>query len=195
MAGGYAVATHQPCCSRRCPRLARLPFFDRTGRFPFHQVGQPPGPRHVCPREQVFHPPEFRSSTMPRSYPDDLSAIRSVRSSSRSAVQRLGGSHRARREPSRPVPGDPWHGLRGRLSLSSGVKAGKPVPPTARRSIQRVKKAMRKEAVREEAMREEAVREEAVAAVTSQMASPGGLPLEAARTDSSRGSLRSLGTR
>jgi hypothetical protein len=29
---------------RRCSRLPRLPFFDRPGRFPFHQVGQPPAP-------------------------------------------------------------------------------------------------------------------------------------------------------
>jgi hypothetical protein len=64
---------HQPLGFRRCPRLARLPFFDRPGRFPFHQVGQPPGPRHLCPREQVFHPSGFRSSTMPCSYPDDAS--------------------------------------------------------------------------------------------------------------------------
>ncbi len=29
------------------------------GRLPFHQVGQPPGPRYAWPREQVFHPPRF----------------------------------------------------------------------------------------------------------------------------------------
>src|SRR5438093_411883 len=34
-------------------------FFDRTCRLPFHHLGQPPGPRHLWPREQVFHPPAF----------------------------------------------------------------------------------------------------------------------------------------
>jgi hypothetical protein len=76
---GEARRGSRPRASRRLsvcapgyrPCLAWLPLFDRPGRFPFHQVGQPPGPRHLCPREQVFHPPGFRSSIMPRRYPDE----------------------------------------------------------------------------------------------------------------------------
>jgi hypothetical protein len=74
------------------------------------------------------------------------------------------------------VPGE----LLGEPSAELRAKRRNPVPPSERRSIQRTKKAMP---------------EEAVAAVSSQTASPGGPPLEAARTDSSRDSPRSRGIR